>query len=110
LSLALSFCVSAFFVFFFHQQSYLWKESSQDRLQKTISTILEMSDSIDGEIKFVFYHYTPSIAAAIIFVVLFGLGFAGHVYYIFKLRARYFIAFTIGVLRKSLELVSVNAS
>jgi hypothetical protein len=62
-----------------------------------------MSDSDAGEIKFVFYHYTPSIAAAVIFVVLFGLGFVGHVYYIFKLRARYFIAFTIGVLRKFLK-------
>lgn len=57
-----------------------------------------MSDSNDGQIHFVLYHYTPSIVAAIIFVVLFGLGFAGHVYYVFKLRARYFIPFTIGVL------------
>ncbi|CAD0018121.1 unnamed protein product [Aureobasidium pullulans] len=58
-----------------------------------------MSDSNDGEINFVLYHYTPSIVAAIIFVVLFALGFFGHVFYIFKLRARYFIPFTIGVLR-----------
>lgn len=69
-----------------------------------------MSDSDTGEIKFVFYHYTPSIAAAIIFVVLFGLGFAGHVYYIFRLRARYFIAFTIGVLREYLNSYSSCAS
>jgi hypothetical protein len=69
-----------------------------------------MSDSDDGEINFVFYHYTPSIAAAIIFVVLFGLGFIGHVYYIFKLRARYFIAFTIGVLREYLDSSSYSTS
>lgn len=69
-----------------------------------------MSDSDTGEINFVFYHYTPSIAAAIIFVVLFGLGFAGHVYYIFKLRARYFIAFTIGVICKYLESCSSSLS
>jgi hypothetical protein len=69
-----------------------------------------MSDSDTGEIKFVFYHYTPSLAAAIIFVVLFGLGFAGHVYYIFKLRARYFIAFAVGVLRKYSESYSLGTS
>ncbi|KAI4727165.1 RTA1-domain-containing protein [Aureobasidium sp. EXF-10728] len=57
-----------------------------------------MSDTDKGEIKFVLYHYTPSIAAAVIFVVLFALGFIGHVYYVAKLRARYFIAFAIGVL------------
>jgi len=69
-----------------------------------------MADSDHGEINFVFYHYTPSIAAAILFVVLFGLGFAGHVYYIFKLRARYFIAFTIGVICEYLEPHSSSVS
>jgi hypothetical protein len=69
-----------------------------------------MSDSGTGGIKFVFYHYTPSLAAAIIFVILFGLGFVGHVYYIFKLRARYFVAFTIGVLRKYLESYALGTS
>jgi len=69
-----------------------------------------MSDSDTGEINFVFYHYTPSIVAAIIFVVLFGLGFAGHVYYIYKLRARYFIPFTIGVLREYLNFCSSGTS
>lgn len=64
-----------------------------------------MSDSNDGEINFVLYHYTPSIVAAIIFVVLFALGFFGHVFYIFKLRARYFIPFTIGVLREFSALI-----
>ncbi|THV87295.1 RTA1-domain-containing protein [Aureobasidium pullulans] len=64
-----------------------------------------MSDSNDGEINFVLYHYTPSIVAAIIFVVLFALGFFGHVFYIFKLRARYFIPFTIGVLLECLGYV-----
>ncbi|KAH0158140.1 RTA1 protein, partial [Aureobasidium melanogenum] len=64
-----------------------------------------MSDSNDGEIHFVLYHYTPSIVAAIIFVVLFGLGFVGHIYYVFKLRARYFIPFTVGVLLECIGYV-----
>lgn len=58
------------------------------------------SDSNGGDINFVLYRYTPSIAAAIIFVILFALGFIGHTYYVFKLRARYFIPFAIGVLCK----------
>ncbi|KAI5240040.1 RTA1-domain-containing protein [Aureobasidium subglaciale] len=64
-----------------------------------------MSDSNDGEINFVLYHYTPSIVAAIIFVVLFGLSFVGHVYYIFKFRALYFIPFTIGVIMECIGYV-----
>ena len=59
------------------------------------------SDSRGGDINFVLYRYTPSIAAAIIFVILFALGFIGHIYYVFKLRARYFIPFAIGVLCKA---------
>ncbi|KAF1345397.1 RTA1 like protein-domain-containing protein [Delphinella strobiligena] len=45
---------------------------------------------------FVCYHYTPSIGAAIVFIILFLLGTFAHLYYVFKLKAKYFIPFVIG--------------
>lgn len=51
--------------------------------------------------KFIYYHYTPSIGAAIVFIVLFLLGTFAHLYYVFKLKARYFIPFVIGCISSS---------
>ncbi|KAF7555188.1 hypothetical protein G7Z17_g2353 [Cylindrodendrum hubeiense] len=46
--------------------------------------------------EFVFYHYDPSLAAAVIFIVLFSISTLLHLWQIIKLRAWYFIAFFIG--------------
>ncbi|SPJ88924.1 related to protein RTA1 [Fusarium torulosum] len=44
------------------------------------------------------YHYTPSLAAAILFAVLFGLSGFVHAYQLAKGRAWYLLAFCIGIL------------
>ncbi|KAH6887423.1 RTA1 like protein-domain-containing protein [Thelonectria olida] len=44
------------------------------------------------------YHYDPSLAAAVIFAVLFGLSGIMHAFQIFKHRTWYFTSFFIGVL------------
>ncbi|KAH8734127.1 RTA1 like protein-domain-containing protein [Ilyonectria robusta] len=46
--------------------------------------------------EFVFYHYDPSLAAAIIFIVLFGISALLHLWQVIKLRSWYFIPFLIG--------------
>ncbi|KAH8593539.1 RTA1 like protein-domain-containing protein [Bisporella sp. PMI_857] len=53
-----------------------------------------MSDTTTG--KYIFYHYNPSSAAAIIFVVLFGLSSLYHVFQLTHHRTWYFIPFVIG--------------
>lgn len=50
----------------------------------------------DGELDFVLYRYTPSLPAAAIFCALFAIGTFAHLYYVFKLKAKYFIPFVIG--------------
>ncbi|CAG7999982.1 unnamed protein product [Penicillium salamii] len=54
-----------------------------------------MSDS-EGHIDFQLYRYTPSLPAAVIFIVLFVLTAAYHIYQLVKCRAWYFIAFVLG--------------
>ncbi|KAM6521626.1 hypothetical protein FSOLCH5_006382 [Fusarium solani] len=44
------------------------------------------------------YHYTPSLAAAILFTVLFSLSGFAHVYQLVRGKTWYFIAFFIGLL------------
>ncbi|KAL0941484.1 Protein RTA1-like protein 1 [Colletotrichum truncatum] len=46
--------------------------------------------------EFEFYHYSPSLTAAIIFTVLFALSAAAHLYQSFRLKAWFFIAFFLG--------------
>ncbi|KAH7008902.1 RTA1 like protein-domain-containing protein [Ilyonectria destructans] len=46
--------------------------------------------------EFVFYHYDPSLAAAVIFIVLFGISALLHLWQVIKLRAWYFIPFLVG--------------
>lgn len=53
-----------------------------------------MSDN--PEIDFKLYRYTPNVAAAAIFVVLFAITTLYHVYQLYKARAWYFIAFVVG--------------
>jgi hypothetical protein len=50
----------------------------------------------DSTTKFVLYHYTPSLAAAGIFVVLFLATAFLHTFQLFKNRTLYFIPFLIG--------------
>jgi hypothetical protein len=50
----------------------------------------------DSTTKFLLYHYTPSLAAAAVFVVLFLATALLHVFQLFKNRAWYFIPFVIG--------------
>lgn len=45
---------------------------------------------------FVFFHYYPSKAAAIVMVVLFALSTAMHIFQLFRKRTWYFIPFVIG--------------
>lgn len=56
-----------------------------------------MSDTTAAaEDSFKLYRYEPSIVAAIISVVVFGLLTAGHLWRIYRTRAFYFTAFAIG--------------
>ncbi|GFF30135.1 protein RTM1 [Aspergillus lentulus] len=50
----------------------------------------------DGQIDFKLYRYTPSTAAAALFVALFLLTTIYHVYQLSRTRAWYFIAFVVG--------------
>lgn len=54
-----------------------------------------MSDG-SGYIDFKLYRYTPNLAAAAIFIVLFALTTIYHTYQLIKTRAWYFIAFVLG--------------
>ncbi|KAH6653316.1 RTA1 like protein-domain-containing protein [Truncatella angustata] len=48
--------------------------------------------------KFVFYNYTPSMAAAVIFIIVFALSALYHIWLLVKNRVWYFIPFVIGCL------------
>ncbi|PKX88936.1 RTA1 domain-containing protein [Aspergillus novofumigatus IBT 16806] len=54
-----------------------------------------MSDS-SGEAGLKFYQYTPSIAAAVIFIVLFTITTAYHLYQLARNKSWYFVAFVLG--------------
>lgn len=51
-------------------------------------------------IQFVFYYYTPSEAAAIIFAGLFGLCSLLHFYQLIRTRTWFMIPFLIGTIRE----------
>jgi len=57
-------------------------------------------ENIHGD--FQFYHYKPSLAAAIIFTGLFGLTTIYHVFKLIKTRTWYFVPFVIGGICKLL--------
>ncbi|KAH7377419.1 RTA1 like protein-domain-containing protein [Cadophora sp. MPI-SDFR-AT-0126] len=50
----------------------------------------------DGTYEFKLYRYTPSRVAAVIFVILFVLTTAGHVFQLIKRKTWYFIPFVLG--------------
>jgi hypothetical protein len=54
-----------------------------------------MGDS-GQHIDFKLYRYTPSVAAAVIFIILFTITTAFHVWQLIKSRSWYFIAFVLG--------------
>ncbi|TGO37022.1 hypothetical protein BHYA_0108g00180 [Botrytis hyacinthi] len=60
--------------------------------------------SANGE-KYMLYHYQPSIVAACIFVVLFGISAILHIYQLVAKRTWYFIPFVIGVLFEAVGYV-----
>ncbi|KAI9041877.1 RTA1 domain-containing protein [Aspergillus affinis] len=49
-----------------------------------------------GEIDFKLYRYTPSLAAAILFIVLFVLITAYHLYQVIRAKSWYFLIFVVG--------------
>jgi hypothetical protein len=51
--------------------------------------------------EFIFYYYTPSTAAAVIFTVLFGLSSILHFYQLVRTRTWFMIPFFIGAICKS---------
>ena len=49
-----------------------------------------------AEGKFVLYHYNPSLPAAVIFIVLFGVSACCHMFQLLRSKTWYFIPFLIG--------------
>ncbi|RAL67917.1 hypothetical protein DID88_008642 [Monilinia fructigena] len=60
--------------------------------------------STDGE-KYMLYHYEPSTAAAVVFVVLFALTAILHVYQLVSKRTWYFIPFIVGGLFEAIGYI-----
>ena len=60
--------------------------------------------SVNGE-EYIFYHYTPSLAASAAFAALFGISAIAHATQLTIRRTWYFIPFVIGGLcKQSLNL------
>lgn len=55
---------------------------------------------VNGTMVVVFYEYRPNKAAGIAFMALFALATLGHLVYLFRLRAWYFIPFILGGIGK----------
>ncbi|CAG7919407.1 unnamed protein product [Penicillium olsonii] len=55
-----------------------------------------MATNQEGGVDFVLYRYTPSLVAAIIFIVLFVLTTAFHLYQVIRTRSWYFLIFVAG--------------
>lgn len=66
------------------------------------------ADGSAPDMEFELYRYTPSLAAAIVSVVLFTILTGLHVWRMVRARAFYFVAFTIGGACKSI-LCTLNA-
>jgi hypothetical protein len=52
----------------------------------------------DAPEAYVFYSYNPSMAAAVVFIVVFGISSLLHTYQLVRARTWYFIPFLIGCL------------
>jgi hypothetical protein len=55
-----------------------------------------MSANETGSVSFELYRYTPSLVAAIIFIVLFVLATLYHLYQVVRTRSWYFTIFVVG--------------
>lgn len=55
-----------------------------------------MASNGDAEFEFKLYRYTPSLAAAVIFLVLFVFATVYHLYQVTRARCWYFVIFVIG--------------
>jgi len=64
--------------------------------------------SDDSGSGFVFYHYDPSAAAAIIFIVVFAILTIIHVYQLVRTRTWFFIAFAVGGVFEAVGYVGVR--
>jgi hypothetical protein len=60
-----------------------------------------MAGENNGKTTFKYYRYDPNVGANAAFAVLFGLISVGHIFFLFRKRAWYFIPFVIGCLCKS---------
>lgn len=67
---------------------------------------MSSSDSGTG-IDFQLYRYTPSLAAAILFLVLFVLITAYHIYQVIRMRSWYMLVFVTGGVCKSTNPLAV---
>jgi len=67
-----------------------------------------MSGDRDGSMDFVFYHYDPSMVAAIIFTVIFFLLSFLHLYQLLRTRTWFFIAFMIGGFAEAIGYIGVH--
>jgi len=57
----------------------------------------------DGQFSFELYRYTPSLVAAIIFLVLFVLTTFYHVYQVLRTRCWFFSVFVVGGVCKLIQ-------
>lgn len=55
------------------------------------------------------YHYDPSMAAAVIFIVAFSLSGIYHTYQVIRLRSWYFIPFVVGSIG-TISIISLLSS
>lgn len=62
----------------------------------------------DAPQAYVFYNYNPSMVAAVIFIVVFGVSSLLHTYQLVRARTWYFIPFLIGCLCKSHKTLGVK--
>ncbi|KAJ0154783.1 Streptomycin 3''-adenylyltransferase [Fusarium oxysporum f. sp. albedinis] len=76
----------------FKYKAWMYKtgEERQYTLTKFISPSIQMAE---GNTR---YHYDPSMAAAVIFIVAFSLSGIYHTYQVIRLRSWYFIPFVVG--------------
>ncbi|KAH6658146.1 RTA1 like protein-domain-containing protein [Truncatella angustata] len=56
------------------------------------------------------YQYTPSLAAAVIFIILFGLSSLSHIFQLIKYRTWYFIPFLLGCLFETVGYIGRGLS
>ncbi|KAF3921102.1 hypothetical protein AA313_de0208674 [Arthrobotrys entomopaga] len=64
-----------------------------------------MPDATNSTQKWVLFQYTPSIPAAVIFFILFGICGIFHIYRLFRFKGWYFVPFIIGVIFETIGYI-----